>query len=533
MTQDHNNAAKGAVNPEFSLMSKQNFVARLAGPGGIHGEAYKTWINKAYRRLAAEGNIAALDLMEDTGVLNATQNDQQYEQLIKIRDRAEAKMISEAPAFSKYVSDLGVVEAALDGGYTGFASVEDLDKWAMNYNNMVAESTGVSKPVIDNNRLAAYKERYLKGLDAAKRRTQGDDFDVRLAQATAHYKAGNYWNVYADTELNKEDVKNAVHKALIAEGNWEAVAKHAAHTQERWDILDEQLSPVTQLLTDGSISPGLQGSIQFLNNIATNAGTNAETVLGRYLGANRAAAALTLLKYAGDGLDDPEKLNRIVKDYHLHEYKSPGPMEVSEAYNWVVQQDGAGLFNLASDEFAAIKPTEAGMQQFAAEIAPLMAQARKGYGRTLESAGKLAIGDVMHTMDWVGGFPMLSRVPPSEKNKTLHSAFNAKLKAVVPDAQPVSPYSEQFQDAIRTVIDAQVARQEEGAGFAWPWQESTVIGGQWLGGMDGIMNVVIERKDGVEQQFNITVDDVLDAYVTLRQQVPSVTQGTYTLQRDR
>ena len=523
MAQARQKAGQGQLSFDMAVQAEQQFVARLAGPGGIHGEAYKKWLNKAYRRFAAEGNIVALDLMEQTGVLTATQDDQQYEQLIKIRDRAESKAIAQAPAFSRFVSDLGVVEAGLDGGYSNFTSLEDIDRWAAQYNQMTALETGVSTPVIDNNRLAQYKERWLKGLDKAQGRvSRADELAIKVAQGVAAYKAGNYWQVYKDTELNTSEVKNAVHEVLINEGQWDQIARHAARTEEKWDILDQRLNPLKELLMNGSVAPGLNEGIQLVSDIVANAGTNAEILLGRYLGPDMGAHAMNLLKYAGEGVQDPEKLASMVRDLGWNSYRKPTDFEVKQAHEWALQQDGKGLFNFTSDEFDAVKPTEAGLRVFADEIAPIMAKARAGSGRSLDSVAKLAAGYVGHTMDWVGGFPAISRAPAGEQHKTMNSAFNAKLNAVAQangfPSVAVGQYSPEYQEAVRLALEAKYKAIEERSGFTFTgmFRSPTVIEGQWLGGVDGIMHLRVERSDGVEEDMQLTVDDVVDSYITMR-----------------
>ena len=49
-----------------------------------------------------------------------------------------------------------------------------------------------------------------------------------------------------------------------------------------------------------------------------------------------------------------------------------------------------------------------------------------------------------------------------------------------------------------------------------PWANSTVINGYWVGGQRGAMTLAVENEAGEEVSLLLTVDDVLDAYTTMR-----------------
>lgn len=516
-------AADGQLNPDLAAQAQQQFLQRLAGPGGIHGEAYKSWLNKAYRQFAADGNIQALDLMEETQVLTATQSGDQYDQLMRIRDRAETKLMAEAPTFAKYGRDLGVIEAALSGGYSGFASVDALTEWAAGYNRQAALESGVDKPVIDNRRVESMVEKYLGGLQKAKDKlSRLDDPMQAAAFAAGLYKQGQYHTVYANPEMNKTEVKNLAHQMLMQDTSIAPadLARMVAHSEEDWQPVKGVLKPVIDFLRTGNGDPkAMQGGLGFLHQMATEGGGAAMSLLGRYMPPEIASEAVRMIEQLGQDISDPEKVARYAENYGVNKYPPPTINEVADAEKWVKESTDS-WFGLDPAEFSAIDLTERGKELLAGILGPNMARAYKA-GRTQEQAAKIALGDILHKTDFVGGVPIISRAGSGEQNKTMNAAFNAKLAAVakannITTFQPVSTYSKEFQSAIKLALDSKLpAIQTEGK-WSMPWSSSTVINGFWVGGQRGAMTLTVENEAGEEVSMILTVDDVLDAYTTMR-----------------
>ena len=515
-------AASGQLNPEFALQAQQQFVARLAGPGGIHGEAYKSWLNKAYRQFAADGNIEALDLMEQTGILDATQTGEQYEQLVKIRDRSESKLMAEAPAFARYGRDLGVMESALANGYSGFASVDSLVEWAAGYNKSSAAETGVDKPVIDNRRLESMVEKYLGGLEKMKDKSTRFDPDQAAVVAAGLYKQGAYHLVYADPDMNKSEVKNKVHQLLLQDTSIAPsdLARMVAHSEEDWQPIKGVLKPAVDFLRTGKGTPqAMHGALGFLHQMATEGGTAAASLLGRYMPAEVAGEAMNMIEQLGDKFNDPETFARYAETYGVNKYPPPTINQVSEAEAWIKESTGS-WFGFGNDDLNAVGLTERGKELLAGILAPNAARAYRT-GRSYEQAAQIAMGDILHKTDFVGGVPIVSHAGSNEPNKTLHAAFNAKLAAVakannISTFQPVSPYSKEFQSAVKLALDAKLPAVQTADKLSMPWANSTVINGYWVGGQRGAMTLAVENEAGEEVSLLLTVDDVLDAYTTMR-----------------
>lgn len=143
-------ALRGELSPDRLLATQQALVAAMAGPGGISGEAYPTWITSGYKRLVAEGNFHAANVLEESGVFEAAGlTDQQIEGLQKARNTAESRQRSKDPVYNSLFGDIGVLMSDLSDGITVYQTQDELFAAIMEANEAHMIETGAREGIIN------------------------------------------------------------------------------------------------------------------------------------------------------------------------------------------------------------------------------------------------------------------------------------------------------------------------------------------------------------------------------------------------
>lgn len=462
LLRDHEAAAKQQLSPDLLNKTKADFAARLAGPGGISTSEYPKWINRAYKRFAADGNLAALKIIEETGVLEATQTDDQYAALIKARDASENKMSSRYPSLLTLASDRGTIEFHIDNGSSVFNSPEEVMQWADSYNRDFMDTYGGSKPPLTIETVGNLVERWHEGRAKAEGRNARagalSDNDAVLA----HYT--NILNGQAILSKGIDGIGAVQQRTAqdMAFRNFADKPAELARLIEKddaeWPVVQSVIAPATELLRNGVVS---ERAIQGMSFIAQMAAAGGERVIGRYLKED-AGVAMALLDLGGLQAE-PEKLVELSKQLRVDKWARKPPEELAAMEAAIYDASDKGLWNtvkslFGAGEYANFQMTDGGRRLLANILAPYAAMAAHGTTRDPDRAAKVAMGMIEGQIDIVAGIPTLAPRLDTGSARTMASAVNALVKPdpITGKRAPISQGSENYQRAVNNVIEGKI-----------------------------------------------------------------------------
>lgn len=511
----------GGMSQDAYLGTKQSFASRLAGPGGIHTEVYPKWVNRAYKRFAADGNLQALQIMEDTGVLEATQTDEQYATLLKVRDAAENKVSARSPALLAPAADRGTQEFHIGNGTSPLSSVEEVVAWAHDYNRNFMDTYGGSKPPYTIEAIGKLVEDWHAGKAKAQQRALRSSDDITGA-VDAHYNA-----ILGGIDMSMKGfpgqtafVERAAQDLAIQRfaDDPKKLATLIDKSSNTWPAVQAKIAPALDLLRRGEWGPQVAESMGFIAQMAQAGG---EQLLGRYLQED-AGPALSMLQLGGLE-SNPEKLAELTKQLAVHKWARIPQDDIKEMEGYIYDAADKGMWNtvksvFGAGEYANFNLTDGGRKALARILAPLAARAAHGTARDPARAARVAAGMVQGNLDIVAGIPVMGAKLADPNARTLEAAVNALIPVnpLTRTKERISQSSENYQRAVNSVIAAKMA-QFPGAFsmFSSPEAERAT----WLGSK---MSLDMVGADGNSYPVEITPEEVRDALRVVQAAPPRV-----------
>lgn len=536
LAMDLRHAAEGHLGPDRVIAAKQAFIGRLAGPGGITSAAYPKWLNKAYKRFAQEGNLHALRLMEESGVLQATQDDAQFESLMKLKDRAEVRVMSNNPDLAAGAMNRGLVDELVDQGMSKFGEPEEYLQWMLAENERSRLESGTQQLPYDNELIQRRMSAYLAGIERARirnARAADDDPTVPINTFITAWLTDSTHLLKGVKGYTEQTKRMAVREiwSQFQQGRFspEDFARHTARMDENFPEVESELGPIKSMLDTGAFEAGaLPKSMAFASLLAKAGGANGEKVLGRYLGETRAGVLLDMLA-AGADPADPEGLLEFVRQNKPHQAARVPQVDLKQVRQQVEDMGSEGFLNFFRGELGDVQLRDTGVSILSDILLRGTGLAMRGTGRDIGSALNVAWGAKSRMVDFVDGIPTASANIDVPGRRTLGEAVQTLLSQRVPGAKNINPTGASYQEAIRAVVKSKFAGVQDAYGFFGAAPEP-----QWAQWSGSRMEMEYVLADGsTRHMVSISPEEVLQAYQDLRAAKDSAVVQPYLLQRDR
>lgn len=506
---------RGDLSSDLYDKSKMDFAQRLAGPSGISASAYPKWLNQAYKRFAADGNLAALDLIDEAGVLEATQDDNAFKELVAARDRAENRVAARSPAVGALMKDRGLMEAALSNGTSPFTTADEVLKWSYMQDADETAATGTGRPAYTNDQRKKLIESWVAGREKFQQRALRDaSQDGAVDKIMAHRRTGTTSLLQGDPGYTAENKALADAKIMQDWSKEEIIDAAMKDLDYEWGPIKQAVRPARTLFQTGRFSPEAVPSLQFVNEMLAAGG---EKLLHRYMGDDSVKAiALATSGVDFNDVDTVNKRMQEISDSLLVRRPLEDEKEVEqEIYNLADK----GVFNtlnvLNSAPLAELNLTDSGRKAWARVLAPQVASIRHAAPHlSPEQATRIASARMQNRVDFISGVPFVSADFGPANTRTLHAAATSLLPKG-PDGKPPVAFDQAsplYQRVIDSLVKEELAKDPRSQGLIFK-QELTPTYFQWLRSY-AMLNYI--NENGEDLYVKITPEMVVQRFQTIQ-----------------
>lgn len=509
--------ATGA-NSNGVVLAQQAFLESLAGPEGIHAPAYGTWVNQAYKRAAAQGNLRVLNLIEDSGVLTSTQTDEQAAALQRLQDSAENKVAARSPSLFVQAGDRGLMESHIGFGTSPFQSKEELLQWVGQYNTEYMDTYGGSKPPIDTTAAKNLVEQWNNGMvRAAERLASGDTKDITGAVIAAKVAlgSGNAQSLKGVPGQTPE-VLNLASRALFADLQDKPDQLAFAvmqDTDNEWPIIHEKLKGTRDFfLSGGTFNAATAEGFRFLAQLQ-KAGPGGDAAIGRYLGEEFAGIALEAMSL-GLNAESPEEMKKLSDKLSQVRFTRPVQLDSGQLTEVRSEIDSAVDTGVLGTRFfggdlGRLDMTEGGKQELTRMVQPMVGAIMRGTAISPAKATRMALGMVSDNIDMIGGVPVAGQKLLPNDERTLERAVNKRRGGTY-----IKQTNELYQRALNGLIKTKLSTFKPAVGgFAGIWSDPVAERGTFMGSQ---VLMDFEGVDGNNYPVTITVDEMIAAMAAVQ-----------------
>lgn len=232
----------GEASQDMVTKQQERAVQALMAYDGVSGEAYQKGIEDLYQRLSMDGNVQAIEMIEDTGALDALEGSTRRS-LLAYREEAYNKAREENPAYQGLAATRANFEHAVGTGLTGM-NVSQVNNWVNKWNQNHPQGT---PGYIDMDERAKVIQRYHKGNEMRVRQQE----EKREPNTMALFMAGqgNMARFYGATSdsVNTSAEVHAQRTLAPAFQAFQAAASGEISPEERDAIVQESFGKLVAL----------------------------------------------------------------------------------------------------------------------------------------------------------------------------------------------------------------------------------------------------------------------------------------------
>lgn len=464
-------------DPAQRAIEKQRMQDMFSPMPGQTNDAWNKSVSQSVQTLLTKGNFGAVSALRESEHWNRL-SPQAREAIDKMEPWAIAFNQRNNPTYADSVEQATSLEIAVDNGAAG--SWEQVKGRMIAKNKTFMQQEGSTSPYYDNNDFAQMQKRWMAGqrrLDAQrekamKAQAEALDADAQRTYVLEAMNTGTF-NPVAQNNLDPDIIQQTLldtRRAIEADPNtpggintW--IRKLAVGSEQGRKMVDNDLSTTmtvdaNNLFQQGAIVTDAQRKSLDYARMMLGA-PNGMAALSSYVGAENAAKMSFLIK-SGTDLNDKSAMDAARKTMQEGWRTDPTKADITEVTDYMEKQDPGFIKRniplFGPGAVSGYNLNEDSKRNMIAQLAPQIAQYRRGLNMSLEEATQLAFNTrygPSSGVDFVDG----TFVEPgfNQRGQGLFATVSGRLGGM-------SQGSDDYQAAVKAAVTKRMSEALKAAG---------------------------------------------------------------------